>query len=153
MHWEKLENRLLLSATSLQWQTMASSPLTRAEGTKAVVNGQMYVVGGFINSQLQVTKELDRYDPATNTWTRLADMPVPETHGASAVFGNDIWIAGFFFNNGITASNLVYMYDTVANTWTQEPSLPAPVWGWTATSAEWAPPCCAVPISRNIAVC
>jgi N-acetylneuraminic acid mutarotase len=123
MHIEFLENRICLS-TALQWQTVASSPMTRAEGTKATVNGDLYVVGGFINSQLQVSKELDRYDPAANTWTRLADMPVPETHGASAVFGNDIWIAGFFYNNGVTASNLVYMYDTVANTWTQEPSLP-----------------------------
>jgi N-acetylneuraminic acid mutarotase len=122
---ETLEERVLLSSTALDWQTAAVSPLVRAEGSKAVVNNKMYIVGGFSGSNLAVTKELDVYDPAINTWIRLADMPVPETHGGTAVDGTDIWVAGFFLNNGISASKLVYKYDTVANVWTQEPSLPA----------------------------
>jgi len=104
----------------------ANSPLTRAEGSKAVVNGKLYIVGGFYDTQtLAVTKELDVYDPVTNKWSRLADMPVPETHGATAVVGDDFYVGGFFYNDGVSVSKLVYMYNTDTNTWTQQPSLPA----------------------------
>lgn len=111
---------------NLTWHTASSAPFARAEGTRAVVNNLMYVVGGFTSaSTLAVTNQLDVFDPAANTWTRLADMPVPETHGAAAVYGTDIWVGGFFKNDGVSASSLIYKYDTVHNTWTQEPSLPA----------------------------
>jgi N-acetylneuraminic acid mutarotase len=124
---ESLESRRLLSGVpAIQWQSAADSPLTRAEGSKAVVNGKLYIVGGFDDSPtLAVSKELDVYDPVANSWKRLADMPVPETHGATAVVGNAFYVGGFFYNNGVTASKLVYLYNTIANTWTQEPSLPA----------------------------
>lgn len=116
--------RLLAASTPLDWQPAADAPSARTEGARAVVNGKLYTVGGFLGTSLAVTKELDVYDPATDTWSRLADMPVPQTHAATAVDGSDFWIAGFFLNNGVSASDLVYKYDTLTDTWTKEPSLP-----------------------------
>lgn len=114
----------LASSTSIAWSTGQAAPLTRAEAAGAKVNGKLYVIGGFINGSLSVTKQLDVYDPQTNTWSTAAPMPAPTTHASTAVDGNTIWVAGFFYNDGVTASKLVYKYDTLTNTWSRGPDLP-----------------------------
>lgn len=56
----------------LLWRTRASMPTPRLEAGAAVINGKVYVVGGFSGSALTTT---EAYDPATDTWTTRADMP------------------------------------------------------------------------------
>jgi N-acetylneuraminic acid mutarotase len=114
----------LADSGPITWSTGRAAPLTRAEAAGAVVNGKLYVLGGFYGN-LNVTTQFDRYDPATNTWATMAAMPAPTTHALTAVDGNTIWVAGFFYNNGVTASRLVYTYDTLTNTWGSGPALPA----------------------------
>lgn len=109
---------------NLTWHKVKDAPSIRAEGARAVVNGKLYIVGGFLGTSLKVTTELDVYDPVTNEWTRLPDMPVAQTHAATAVDGNSFWILGFFKNDGVSASSLVYKYDTIVKQWTQGPNLP-----------------------------
>src|SRR5262249_46479066 len=57
------------------WGTVAPLPVPRFEANNAAVNDQLYVLGGFYNSDIQATTEVDRYDPGTNTWTIRSDMP------------------------------------------------------------------------------
>jgi len=63
------------------WTQKADMPTPRWNHSAAVVNGNIYVIGGvasepsFLNGkELSVVEE---YDPATDTWTRKADMPAP----------------------------------------------------------------------------
>ena len=114
----------LASSGSISWSTAKAAPIPRAEGAGATVDGKLYVIGGFVDSNLAVTTRMDVYDPRTNTWSAAAPMPVPTTHASAAVDGTTIWVAGFFYNNGVTASNLVYKYNTVTNTWSRGPDLP-----------------------------
>jgi N-acetylneuraminic acid mutarotase len=112
---------------NIQWKALATSPLPRAEGSAFTAGGKLYVFGGFVGPKLAVSKELDRYDPATNTWTRMADMPDTVTHAATAVDPQTglVWVGTFFLHNGLNSSQSVYVYDPAANTWSSGPNLPA----------------------------
>ncbi len=108
----------------VSWRAGTPSPLTRSEGSGAVVNGKVYVFGGFLNDSLAVTRQMDVYDPASNSWSRAADIPVTMTHASAAVDGHTIWVAGLFLHDGVSSSALVYKYNADTNTWSQGPSLP-----------------------------
>jgi N-acetylneuraminic acid mutarotase len=122
---ETFENRVLLS-TSLTFTTAAPMPIPRAEGGSFVADGKMFAFGGFIGSKLQISTEMDAYDPTTNKWTRVADCPVKVNDDPVAVdpVTDTAWITGFFLNDGFHPSGLTYAYNVKTNTWTQGPSLP-----------------------------
>jgi len=109
------------------WSTAEPSPINRSEAGNAVVNGKLYVFGGYINSSFQATTRSDVYDPATNTWTQIADLPLPITHAGVAVDGDTIYIAGGYVGAPPSPSTAkVFKYNVTTNTWSQRPSLPAP---------------------------
>ena len=109
------------------WVTVAPSPIPRFEAQEAVVNGKLYVFGGFVNSKLEATKRSDVYDQATDTWTQLPDLPQAITHAGVAVDGSTIYMAGGFVGNWPTGiAKTVFKYNVTSKTWSMGPSLPQP---------------------------
>jgi N-acetylneuraminic acid mutarotase len=51
----------------------AFMPKFTGDGVTGVINGKLYVAGGF--NGLHPVANLDVYDPATNSWTTLAPIP------------------------------------------------------------------------------
>jgi N-acetylneuraminic acid mutarotase len=116
--------------TTINWSTVAPSPIPRAEAEGAVVNGKLYVFGGYVDSTFTPTNRADVYDPATNTWQQLASMPLALSHMGVAADAHDIYVAGGYppGPNGTYqtfATTSVSKYDVDTNTWTAMPSLPA----------------------------
>jgi N-acetylneuraminic acid mutarotase len=113
---------------NIQWQAVAPSPVDRAESLGAVVNGKLYVLGGyFTDSQNRVRARVrcDVYDPATNTWTQLGDQPEAITHSGIAVDGSVIWMVGAYMGDHPgPGSTVVWKYDTATDTWERGPDLP-----------------------------
>jgi N-acetylneuraminic acid mutarotase len=108
------------------WSTAAPLPSPRFEANDAAVNDQLYVMGGFYNSSLQATTEVDRFDPNTNTWTVLSDMPQPITHAGTATDGQTIYLAGGFVGDALNATtNRVLQYNVATDSWSDAPALPA----------------------------
>jgi N-acetylneuraminic acid mutarotase len=117
--------------TAITWRAVAPSPIWRCESAKAVVEGKMYVFGGFIEGTYGPVTRSDVYDPAANKWTRLADLPTRLTHAASAVDGTKVYLVGGYVGWGQLGqqdygTTDVWVYDTVADTFSPGPSLPAP---------------------------
>ena len=115
--------------TTITWSTVAQSPISRAEAEGAVVDGKLYVFGGWVDNTYVPTARMDVYDPTTNSWTQLASMPVGLTHIGVAVSGHDIYIAGGYppgpGGTGQTwATTSVSKYNVDTNAWTAMPSLP-----------------------------
>jgi N-acetylneuraminic acid mutarotase len=109
------------------WSSRSPAPLARMESQGAMVNGVLYVFGGFYNTALDTTNQTDAYDTATNRWSTVADMPEPLTHSAHAVDGTRIYlIGGYRGKNPGPAVNSVWIYDTISNNWSAGPVLPAP---------------------------
>lgn len=108
------------------WQAVAPSPIPRFEAQSAVVNDQLYVLGGFYNSAIQATPQIDVYDPGKDTWTRLSDMPLAVTHAGVAVDGQTIYLAGGFVDDpaGGYVTDRVLRYDVASDAWSDAPPLP-----------------------------
>jgi N-acetylneuraminic acid mutarotase len=108
----------------LKWQKAAPSPFARVEAPAAVVNGKIYLFGGF-TEDLEASNQVDVYDPARDTWTRKKDMPTQLTHLNTARDGDTIWFAGGFKGKHPgPVTDEVWKYDIPSDTWTAGPPLP-----------------------------
>ncbi len=108
----------------LEWKKAAPSPFARVESPTAVVNGQIYLFGGF-TEDLDASNQVNVYDPQSDSWTRKKDMPAGLTHLNPAINGSTIWFAGGFKGKHpgpVTAE--VWKYDIASDTWSAGPPLP-----------------------------
>ncbi len=129
-HEDKIEPAL--TGTYTGWHVAAACPQARMETQGAVVNGKLYLLGGYYETTPKYTgtTRCDVYDPLKNTWTRIADMPHAVTHAGIATDGQYIYVAGGYplrpdgWQN--FASTLVYVYNTHNNTWAGGVPLPQP---------------------------
>src|ERR687896_55023 len=105
------------------WTDGAPMPTPRTEVTAAVLEDDIYVIGGF-DEFGQVTGIVEVYNIANNTWSKAAaPLPVPLHHTAAASYNGKIYVVG-----GYTApwspSNKLFIYDPVQNSWQEGNSMP-----------------------------
>ena len=114
------------------WQRVADMPTPRTNAKAAVVNGTIYVFGGYNSKDkfLQNWKMADHveaYDPLTDTWTRKNQMPVSRIYfGLGVVVGNVYLIGG---TTGLGEGqeqrmDRVDIYDPATDTWAKGPKMP-----------------------------
>ena len=108
-------------------------PIGTTEADSVVVNGKLYVFGGFdvLAPRQDPTSRAWVYDPATNVWTSLPPMP---THGIShAGIDSDgsryiYYAGGFNFDTTLKAQlkgyPAVWRYDIQTATYSAMPPLP-----------------------------
>jgi N-acetylneuraminic acid mutarotase len=107
------------------WSNGTAMPVGQGTATSAVVNGLIYVIGGFYGSQ----NNNQIYNPVANTWSTGAVLPVAQNAPVSAVVNGLIYVIGG--TNGSQNNNQIY--NPVTNTWTTGAAMP--VGQYTATSA------------------
>ncbi len=116
--------------TKVNWSTGAPSPIPRGEAVGGVVNGKLYLLGGYLtNPSLTVLDRIDVYNPANNTWRRIAEpMPKPLSHTGTEIQGNNIYLAGGYVGKPgggqIFATQDVWKYNVVTNKWSPLTPLP-----------------------------
>ncbi len=106
-----------------------SVPLPRFESQSVLVDGRVYILGGFTSGLVGLNR-LDIYDIAADQWSRGADLPHAVTHQATAYdpATHQIWMAGGFLGNDPgPATDEVWSYDVAGDRWNAEPPLPLPV--------------------------
>ena len=107
------------------WETRTPAPAPRFEPGAAVVDGQLFLFGGFTDVSLHATPRVDVYDPEADSWSQRGDMPVLLTHAGIARDDREIWFAGGFVgHNPGAATATVRIYDVDADAWSLGPSLP-----------------------------
>jgi N-acetylneuraminic acid mutarotase len=111
------------TTTESFWTDGAPMPTPRTEVTAAVLEDDIYVIGGF-DEFGQVTGIVEVYNIANNTWSKAAaPLPVPLHHTAAASYNGKIYVVG-----GYTApwspSNKLFIYDPVQNSWQEGKSMP-----------------------------
>jgi len=108
------------------WETKAAMPTARSSVHANVVNGKIYLIGGYPNGTLN-----EVYDPVANTWETKMSMPTEEGGYASAVVDNKIYIFWATLNQ---------IYDSVTDSWSQGASPPRDILGVAvATTGALAP--------------
>jgi hypothetical protein len=89
----------------------------RINGRAAVVNGKIYVIGGYADQ-----RSCEVYNPQTNAWTYISDFP--ETSGgvvSVAVYNGLIYVFGGGF---WTVLKTTYVYNPQTDTWTRKSDMP-----------------------------
>jgi N-acetylneuraminic acid mutarotase len=105
------------------WTAGAPMPTPRTEVTAALLDDNIYVIGGF-DELGQVTDIVEVYNIANNTWSKTAAvLPEPLHHTAAASYNGKIYVVG-----GYTApwspSNKLFIYDPVQNSWQEGRPMP-----------------------------
>ncbi len=77
-----------------QWSVLSDMPIAK-ETRGEVVNGKIYVIGGWNDS---VSNSIDVYDIQTDSWQHLLDMPNGVSAHSTAVHDNKVWIVGDYTN-------------------------------------------------------
>ena len=118
------------------WPRQLPVPLAESNGA-GVINGRIYVSGGWSTSPEWPSGALYMYNPATNTWTRKRDMPVvttdgeddyPGGSGVTGVINGKLYVvAGCFeaqepWGYFETCNPLFFRYDPATDRWTRLPS-------------------------------
>jgi N-acetylneuraminic acid mutarotase len=104
----------------------------------AVVNGKLYLFGGYVDTTFKPTPRGDVYDPVANTWTQVHDLPFGVSHMGTVALGDSIYFAGGYpatATNQTFSTTAVWRYDTTTNTFSNLPALPAARGGGALASA------------------
>jgi DNA-binding CsgD family transcriptional regulator len=116
-----------------RWQSRSPLPVARSGLAAAVVNDQIYAIGG--NTEKGITGELDRYSPVKDTWETLPAMPVPVSEASAAVLGGKIYIPGGRLPEGKICDEM-QVFDPETKTWRTRAKLPKAVYGYALVSLE-----------------
>jgi len=107
------------------WSFVAPMPTARTFAGAGVVNGIVYVVGGYSPGIVLAT--LEAYDPGTNTWTAKASMPGPRGGVAVGVVNGILYVFGGADLTGYLGT--VQAYDPATDSWSTKSSMPTPRFG------------------------
>lgn len=104
------------------WENKTSMPTARGGMQANVVNGKIYVTGGFIQQSSQFDPSFanatEVYDPVTDSWSTMASMPICQEEFASAAIDEEIFII----------SDKVQIFNTTTNQWSLGNPPPKPVY-------------------------
>jgi N-acetylneuraminic acid mutarotase len=110
-----------------RWAVKAPMPVGLHHAGIGVVDGRLYVIGGYKQSGLSVwgpVATVYRYDPSRNAWTERASMPT--ARGALSVTVHDGKLYAIGGYEGKANSSAVEVYDPVSDSWTSRAPLPTP---------------------------
>ena len=105
-------------------------PTPRLYAEAAVVDGKIYVVGGYsvIDRRMKILKVVEMYDPQTDTWVRKQDMSIPRRQFGIGVVAGKIYAIGgenFFDFGKPQRLDQMEVYDPVSDTWAKRADLPS----------------------------
>ena len=96
------------------WTEVGDMPTAKSGHTTSVINGKIYVMGGYFWNQGQPTtnfKTIEIYHPRTGRWTQKPDMPVARIGHKAEVINGDIYIFSDASHNDVPFTT-VEIYNT-----------------------------------------
>ncbi|KAG9130067.1 hypothetical protein Leryth_012829 [Lithospermum erythrorhizon] len=89
-----------------------------------VVDGCLYVIGGFFRSSAM--KTVWRYDPIVNAWSEVSPMTVGRAYCKTGVLNNKLYVVGGVTRGrgGLTPLQSAEVFDPCTGLWSDVPSMP-----------------------------
>lgn len=127
-----------LAVSEDTWTSKAPLPTEREGFGVAVVNGKIYIIGGYPGIGSLFSNENQMYDPGSNSWIALAPMPTARVNFGIAVYQNKIYVIGGqdtahaipgpnfidYHMEGLTGANEIY--NPATDTWETKAPMPTP---------------------------
>ena len=114
------------------WRQRADMPTPRESAQAAVVDGIIYVFGGYSAkdnkiASMKLTVRVEAYDPENGIWIRKQDMPISRLYFGLGVVGGKVYLIGG--SEGIGEGHerrmdRVDIYDPASDTWMEGPKMP-----------------------------
>ncbi len=118
--------------TKISWANGAACPLALSESESALVNGNIFVFGGF-NYPIGPITRSQIYDQSSNRWFNVASLPQKLTHVGVAQAGANVYFAGGYVGTpnevgyGQTFGTInCYVYNANINRFSAMTHLPIP---------------------------
>ena len=95
------------------WREIGAMPTAKAGHTASVINGKIYVMGGYFRNQGQQAKSfktIEVYHARIGRWTQQPDMPVARVGHKAEVINGDIYIFSDASHNDVPFAT-VEVYD------------------------------------------
>jgi N-acetylneuraminic acid mutarotase len=128
-----------LANPSAGWTAAARMPKARNHMGYVNLGGKIYAIAGQTGTDegLVTQRDVQIYDPATNTWSLGAAMPKAASHVSSSTFvmGGRIIVAGGESSHGVSVRD-VFAYTPSTNSWVTLTFLPAPRFSGVATAID-----------------
>jgi hypothetical protein len=115
------------------WTEAAPCPLARFEANGTVVDGALWVMGGFTSASLAVTSQVHIYDPSADSWRAGPPLPGAQTHIGVVAVGRDLIVVGGFRDSLVSTVAEVWRWSAADATWSAGPALPS-----TEAAFSWA---------------
>ncbi|KAM3871717.1 kelch-like protein 10 [Diretmus argenteus] len=98
------------------WHQAAPMHSCRCYVSVAVLNGCIYVMGGFDGHRVMQLNNAERYQPETNQWTQIAPMNERRSNTSATTLHGKVYICGGF--RGTEWLLTAECYDPETNQWT-----------------------------------
>jgi N-acetylneuraminic acid mutarotase len=102
------------------WQSLTPIPEPRGFAASAVLDGKIYIIGGFNSTESRALSSVIAYNPKYGTYTTgIADLPFGLGNASAAVLDGKIYLTGGRRHHSLNyMSNFVYVFDPQENAWT-----------------------------------
>lgn len=110
-------------AAELAWSSKAPLPTARFGLTTSVVDGKIYAMGGGDSALTPYLRDVEIYDPASDSWAPGTPMPNDRMGHTAAVVGGKIYIMGGSYEFQ-TSTATVDEYDLVTGIWSTKAPMP-----------------------------
>jgi len=105
------------------WKILADMPTPRTEVTAAVVDGKIYVIGGFDRSG-RTLNTVEIYDPQMNAWQVGPSLPDGRHHAAVVSLGQTLYVIGGFGGAAAEPQADVFSLSAGQNSWSRATAMP-----------------------------
>ena len=110
------------------WFKLASMGQKQNEAATALLDGKIYVIGGFGANSDDPIPRVQVYDAAKDSWSEGTPLPEAVHHAGAVVVGGKIYFVGGFHNPFGKRDPIdhVWMYDPATKAWTARAPMPSP---------------------------
>jgi N-acetylneuraminic acid mutarotase len=109
------------------WFTRADLMLPRSETSTAVLDGRIYVMGGYPGGRI-TSDAVQVYDSRTDSWSLGPPLPRPLHHTMTAVVDGRLYLFGGEAGNPTGSESVfqsaTFMLDETAGTWVERTAMP-----------------------------
>jgi len=118
-----LYSQIILFAQQSWIQRQSFNQPARIQAVGFAIGGKGYIATGASRVTGQPLRDMQEFDPATNTWSYKSDLPEALRAGVAFTIGTKAYITTGAYSQGL--NHTLFVWDQFSNTWSTQSPFPA----------------------------